>query len=106
MLLANDDGNYIRTCVAIATSEDLTDQLGDVMQPALVILGGDDDRTLPEHGRELARRLGRGALVELPGVGHTLPLEAPAEIAAAVQHFLDDIAPPSPTGGRLEGSEA
>jgi 3-oxoadipate enol-lactonase len=105
MLLGNDDGNYIRTCLAVATSEDLTDRLGDVTQPALVIVGADDDRTLPEHGRELARRLGCGTLVELPDVGHTLPLEAPGEIAAAVQEFLGEVAPPAPPGGRLDGGE-
>src|SRR5205807_3074993 len=81
MLLRNDAGDYVRTCLAIAGAEDLTDRLGSVAVPALVIVGGADDRTLPEHGRELARRLGNGTLVELPGVGHTLPLEAAGEIA-------------------------
>src|SRR5262249_4277474 len=91
ILRANDAGNYIRTCLAIATSEDLGERLGDISQPALVVVGGEDDRTLPEHGRELAERLRDARVVELPGVGHTLPLEAPAEIAAAVLEFVDGL---------------
>ena len=88
MLLANDPRDYVRTCLAIAGAEDLDPRLGDVAQPALVIVGEADDRTLPEHGRALARRLGHGTLVELPGVGHTLPLEAADEVAEAIRRFL------------------
>jgi pimeloyl-ACP methyl ester carboxylesterase len=91
MLLANDAGDYMRTCLAIAGAEDLDPRLGDVAAPALVIVGGADDRTLPEHGRALAQRLGNGTLVELPGVGHTLPLEAADEVAEAVRSFLGSL---------------
>jgi len=91
MLLANDPGDYVRTCLAIAGAEDLTSRLGEVSQPALVIVGGADDRTLPEHGRKLARRLPEARVVQLEGVGHTLPLEAPGEIAGAVAEFLGSL---------------
>jgi pimeloyl-ACP methyl ester carboxylesterase len=91
MLLANDPRDYVRTCLAIAGAEDLGARLDDVAAPALVIVGGADDRTLPEHGRVLARQLGYGTLVELPGVGHTLPLEAADEVAEAVRGFLGSL---------------
>jgi 3-oxoadipate enol-lactonase len=91
MLLRNDPRDYVRTCLAIAEAEDLGERLGDVAEPALVIVGGADDRTLPEDGRALAGRLGRGTLVELPGVGHTLPLEAADEVADAVRRFLGSL---------------
>jgi len=88
MLLANDDGDYVRTCRAIATAESLGGRLGDVAQPALVLVGSEDDRTLPEHGRRLAERLPDAGFVELAGVGHTMPFEAPDEVAAAVTGFV------------------
>jgi pimeloyl-ACP methyl ester carboxylesterase len=88
MVLANDPDSYTRTCRAIAHMEALTGQLGEVGQPALVISGSDDDRTVPEAGRELAAALANASYVELEGVGHTLPLEAPAEVVAAVRVFL------------------
>jgi pimeloyl-ACP methyl ester carboxylesterase len=88
MVLANDADNYSRTCRAIAGTESLTGLLGGVALPALVISGSADDRTLPEAGRELSERLGNASYVELADVGHTLPLEAPAEVSDAILEFL------------------
>jgi pimeloyl-ACP methyl ester carboxylesterase/quercetin dioxygenase-like cupin family protein len=90
MLLRNDQAGYVRQCLAIAHAEDLADRLGDVRQPALVIVGGSDDRTLPEHGRKLASRLADGRALEIPDVGHTLPLEASEEVVSTVRAFLDE----------------
>jgi pimeloyl-ACP methyl ester carboxylesterase len=88
MVLANDPEAYTRTCRAIAQTETLTGRLGEVGQPALVISGSDDDRTVPEAGRELAGALANASYVELEAVGHTVPLEAPAEVAEAMSAFL------------------
>lgn len=95
LVLGNRPTDYIRQCRAIAGAEDLAPRLADIDQPALVLIGALDDRTLPEHGRELAASLGNARVVELANVGHTLPLEAPDEVAAAVRAFLDDVARPS-----------
>lgn len=94
LVLGNDPQEYVRQCRAIAVAEDLAGRLGEIGHPALVLIGALDDRTLPEHGRELAARLGNAKVVELPNVGHTLPLEAPGEVAVAVSAFLDDISRP------------
>lgn len=88
MVLANDPESYTRTCLAIAQMEDLRDALAGVAQPALVIAGMHDDRTLPDAGRELAGAFRNGALLELEGVGHTLPLEAPQTVGSAIVEFL------------------
>jgi pimeloyl-ACP methyl ester carboxylesterase len=88
MLLRNDERDYVRTCRAIASSEDQTAELARVARPVLVIAGSDDDRTLPAAGRALAAGLPRASFEELPGVGHTMPLEAPEAVSAAVFDFL------------------
>jgi pimeloyl-ACP methyl ester carboxylesterase len=88
LVLANDAGAYTRTCRAIANAEPLTGQLAGVRQPALVLSGSDDDRTLPEAGRELAASLANASYIELDGVGHTAPLEAPNEVAEAIREFF------------------
>jgi pimeloyl-ACP methyl ester carboxylesterase len=88
LVLANEPGNYTRACLAIASAEPLTDELPGIRVPALVIAGSEDDRTLPDAGRELAERLGNGSFVELDGVGHTMPLEAPDGVGAAIVSFL------------------
>ena len=69
MVLRNDPDNYTRTCLAIASTETLTDALPGITVPALVVSGGADDRTLPEAGRELAERLGNATFVETRGRG-------------------------------------
>ena len=88
LLLENDAGDYVRQCRAIAAAESLGGRLGQVAQPTLVVVGGSDDRTLPAHGRELASSIPDARLVELADVGHTMPLEAPAETAGAIVDFL------------------
>ena len=93
LVLANDPIDYVRQCRAVAEAEDLAPRLGQITQPALVLIGASDDRTLPEHGRALAEQLGDARVVEIPDVGHTLPLEAPDAVAAAVRAFLEDVAP-------------
>jgi pimeloyl-ACP methyl ester carboxylesterase/quercetin dioxygenase-like cupin family protein len=90
-LLENDEVDYVRQCRAIASAESLADRLAGVAQPVLVVVGADDDRTLPEHGRRLAQAMPRARLVELAGVGHTIPLEAAAETARAITHFLREL---------------
>jgi len=88
LLLENDADDYIRQCRAIANAENLDDRLGELTCPVLVLIGGADDRTLPEQGRAMAAEIPGAQLVELPDVGHTIPLEAPAELAQSVQGFL------------------
>lgn len=88
MVLRNGSERYVRMCRAVAGAEDLSGELARVAQPALVIAGSDDDRTLPEAGRELAAALPNASFVELAGVGHTMPLEAPDEVGEAIRTFL------------------
>jgi pimeloyl-ACP methyl ester carboxylesterase/quercetin dioxygenase-like cupin family protein len=102
LLLANDPVDYVRQCRAIVAAESLGGRLGEIAQPVLVLVGGSDDRTVPEHGRQLARELPAARLVELPGIGHTIPLEAPEETARAIAEFvrgLDGVGAPAADGG-------
>lgn len=103
MLLGNDPDSYIRTCLAIASSESLTPVLSSVRQPALVIAGSDDDRTRPEAGRKLAAAIPNAGFVELEGVGHTMPFEAPGAVAAAIASFVDGRGEEPLVAGRSDG---
>jgi pimeloyl-ACP methyl ester carboxylesterase len=56
--------------------------------PTLVV-HGTADRIVPiEHARSNATALPAGALVELAGVGHVSPLQAPAALGAVVAGYL------------------
>ena len=99
LLLENDPVDYVRQCRAIAAAESLSGRLGEVGHPVLVVVGGLDDRTVPEHGRELARALPNARLVELPEAGHSIPLEAPEATAEAVAAFLAELDAEAADGG-------
>lgn len=91
MVLANDQANYVRTCRSFTGLEDLTARLRDVRCPALVVSGGDDDRTVPASGKALASQLPQSHFVELPGVGHTMPTEAPELVGDAILKFMGEL---------------
>lgn len=59
--------------------------------PVLIIQGLADVAAPPANGRMLVGELGdRGKLIELEGVGHAIPVEAPDETAAALLPFLKE----------------
>jgi pimeloyl-ACP methyl ester carboxylesterase/quercetin dioxygenase-like cupin family protein len=91
LLAENDDADYVRQCRAIASAESLSERLDEVVAPTLVVVGSEDDRTLPEHGRALAAGILHGRLVELDGSGHTVPMERPDATARAIESFLAEV---------------
>ena len=67
---------------AIVAATDLAGRLSAVSCP-ITWLDGADDRIVPIETPGMAER--PGAIVTLPGVGHMVPVEAPAAIAEAVR---------------------
>lgn len=63
---------------------DLRAALAAVDLPATVLLGRRDRLIRNDLTREIGAHLARATLVELRGAGHMLPMERPAEVAAAI----------------------
>ena len=86
-----DPDGYAACCDAIA-AVDLTPALGKITASTLVIAGRQDPATPPPHARELADGIAESALLELRGVGHLAPIEAPGRVAAALaEHFGTEV---------------
>ena len=67
----------------------VTDWWGAGLSPVLVVVGTEDRISPPANGRQLVGELGgRATLVEVPGAGHALLPERPADVSAAVIEFL------------------
>lgn len=64
--------------------------LGGPRCPTLVVWGARDRLTRLEQGFEYARRLG-APLRTIPGAGHLVISERPAELVALVEEFLDGV---------------
>lgn len=56
--------------------------------PALFVLGARDMMTPPRAARDLIAAVGRASVVEIPGCGHQIPVEAPDELRDALAAWL------------------
>lgn len=73
---------------AIMSRPDARPHLGAIACPTLVLCGGDDGVTPPELSRELSAAIPGAEYVELSGVGHMTPIEAPGGVSQALRQWL------------------
>ena len=77
----------------------LHDSLAGLAVPALVLAGRNDRLTPPAHAERLAAELpGPKEIVELPGVGHMAPVEAPSAVTGALASLAARHLPPGTRG--------
>jgi pimeloyl-ACP methyl ester carboxylesterase len=75
--------------MARASAEaDLTDILGDIDVPTLLLFGDADVRAPFDVGERLHAAIPGSRLVVMPGVGHVSSVEAPEHFNREVRHFL------------------
>jgi pimeloyl-ACP methyl ester carboxylesterase len=70
---------------------DVTGSLASIRAPAFVVVGLEDRLTPPKYGAFLRERLPGRGMLEVPGAGHMVALEAPAAVTAAAAAFLEEI---------------
>ena len=69
-------------------SIDVSDRLSQIVIPTLVIAGASDPLAPPSGVKKYVAEAIDGALFAmLRGVGHNIPIEAPADIVAAIERF-------------------
>lgn len=85
-----EDEGYVQVCSALATF-DVRDRLAEVAVPVLAVAGSHDVATPPDLLRAIADGMRDGTFVELDGVAHLAPAEAPEQVASLLrQHFLGE----------------
>ncbi len=72
-------------------TDEIQDRYGEIDIPVLVCWGADDTWIPPDKGRELAARVPGARLRLIPGAGHLVQEDAPAELLAALLGFLHDL---------------
>ncbi len=95
-LLLHDDGNrripgvysYVRE--RYLHQDRWMNALEDTKSPLQFIWAEDDPVAVIEMGNSLAERVPGAQFTRLPGVGHFVPIEAPAEVAEIVRSFISD----------------
>jgi len=86
-----DRHSYARLCEALA-GFDMRSRLGELTLPVLTIHGDQDAVTPPSAGGEIATGAPEGTVrqLALPTVAHQAPLEAPQEVAEALDRMMAD----------------
>lgn len=82
-----DPGAFAAACVALSTL-DLSDDLGRIANPTLVIVGAIDQTTPPEMGRAVADTMPNARLETIPDCGHCPQLEQPEALRDLVADFM------------------
>jgi pimeloyl-ACP methyl ester carboxylesterase len=77
----------------MALRRDQTSLLANVFQPALIIVGSEDQITPPADSETLRREIRGSRLQVIEGAGHVSNVERPTEFNAALTKFLRDIQP-------------
>ena len=98
------DEGYVQVCGALADF-DARDRLDAIGAPVLAVAGAEDTVATPAHLREVAEGVKDGRYVELPGVAHLAPAEAPEVVARLLrEHFLGEVpaSDASTPGGRYD----
>ncbi|MCX6020205.1 MAG: alpha/beta hydrolase [Chloroflexi bacterium] len=80
---------YLRAARALDPQDLLavSDRLGSITAPTLIIWGEQDDYQLPEWGPKLAAALPNARLVTLPDAAHFVPEDAPEQTADLIARF-------------------
>lgn len=91
-MLAVGAPTAIRQHRAVAVREDRRVMLPTLDLAAHVIAAGDDPVTPPDLSHELAAGIPGAQLTVVDGVGHLLPFERPAELAAALSDLIARVA--------------
>jgi pimeloyl-ACP methyl ester carboxylesterase len=79
----------IRPMMQAFAEADLRDALMTITAPALLLYGELDERAPLSVAQDIHRRLTGSELVVIPGVGHSVNLEAPEAFNREVLRFLD-----------------
>ena len=73
--------------------ERLSQHLGSLRLPCLVLRGAEDDVFPIHHAERIRALLPHARFVSVPEVGHFSPLEAPERLAKEITAFLDSLPP-------------
>lgn len=90
-LAAADAASYAFVCGALADF-DVRDRMPEIRTPLLAVAGADDVATPPDQLRAAAFPVEGARFVELDGVGHLAPAEAPERVAELLrEHVLPHV---------------
>lgn len=89
LFLRTDPHGYVATCATLRDA-DLTERVGAIDTPTLVIAGAEDGAIAVEQVRAGAARIPSARFEILPGTGHVPSIEQPDQLAALMRQFFKE----------------
>lgn len=86
-LRANDRSIH-RAVRGVIERDAICEELGAISLPTLIMVGDEDKATVPAKAAHLAESIPGARLVTIPRAGHSLSVEEPAAVNAALDTFL------------------
>lgn len=76
---------------AIIGRQDYMATLEKLLCPSLILYGSEDSVTPPKWHHDMASIIPQANLIEIPNAGHLITMEAPDQVTAHLNQFLDSI---------------
>jgi len=87
-MVANHRIGISRAVQGVIDRQGVYDQIDQITAPTLIIVGDQDVATPPDKSRRIHERIRNSTLVVIPGAGHTVTVEEPDAVNAALERFL------------------
>jgi len=91
MLRRSDHASVARASRSVDARDDITEQVGEISVPTLVIHGTEDAAIDPEKGEELARTIPGARLEWIAGAGHQSNVDSADEVTRLVAEFIASV---------------
>lgn len=88
MIESTDPEGIAASQRGMAERHDYLNQLSEIQQPALCLVGSEDQLTSPETMQQMSAQMPHSEYVEIPDTGHMAPMERPQEANQAIERFL------------------
>ncbi len=70
---------------------DVSDRLGEIKIPTLILCGAEDKMTPPKYSKYLHKHIPNSELTTIEKAGHMVMLENPHEVADAIEQFVEKL---------------
>jgi pimeloyl-ACP methyl ester carboxylesterase len=91
ILLRNNPTGATRAARAVFSRPSIYDEIDKIRVPTLILVGAEDAATPPGKALRIHERIAGSRLVVIPDSGHTVTVEEPAAVNAAVIDFLNNL---------------
>lgn len=93
-MLANHRVGITRAVSGAVTRKGVYGELDRIQLPTLIVVGDQDVGTPPVKSKRIHERIRGSRLIIVPGAGHTLTVEEPMAVNAALEEFLLEVTAP------------